>query len=73
MCVCVIDSLKPTTLPVVFVVECSFDKLYKSRMLGLNLPILLTLVRQEHCLAIENLGRLVQCVTWHCHSERYYH
>ena len=46
---------------VVSFIVSSFDKLYTSGMLGI--------VKQEHSFPIDNLDRLVQCVTWHCHSE----
>ena len=52
-----IHSVKPRTIPVVFVVDGSFDNLCNP------------LVRHGHCFAVEIISRLVQCLAWHCHAE----
>ena len=69
-----IHSVKSGTVPVVFVAENSIDELCdpgcpKGVLLGINLPLLLVMVRHECCFAVENIGRLVQ----YCHAERYHH
>ena len=70
-----ICSVKPRTVLIVIVVEGSFDELCDAGfprcvLLGINLPILLVMVRHERCFAVENIGKLLQFVAWHYHSER---
>ena len=43
----------------------------RGNLLGINLPILLAVVREERCFAVENSRNLMQYVTRHCHAERY--
>ena len=71
-----IHSVKPRTVPVVFVAEGFFGELCdpgrpRGVLLGINLPILLAMVRHEYCFAVDNLSRLVQCMVWYCHVERH--
>ena len=54
---------------VLFVADGSFDELCypeypRGVPLGINLSILLAMVRHERCFAVENLQLLVQCAAW---------
>ena len=40
-----------------------------SQSLEINLPVFLAMVC---CFAVENLYRVMQCVSWYCHAERYH-
>ena len=63
-----IHSVKSRTVPVVFMVEGSFDELCdpgypRGILLGINLLILLAIIRHEYCFTVENVVILLQCVT----------
>ena len=65
----VIHSIKPRTVPVVFVADGSFDELCdpecpRGVLLWINLPIVLGMVRRSF--GVVSLGRLVKYVAWHC-------
>ena len=54
-----LGDVKPRTVPVLFVVDGSFDEIYdagcpRGVLLGINLPILLAMVRHECCFTVQN-------------------
>ena len=65
---CTIHSIKPRTVHLVFVAESRFSAIQDR---SIDLPILLDMVRHDRCFTVGNL-RLVQCVVWQCHAERYH-